>query len=236
MELKYEQELSGKVIVKRNSLAASEVVEKLKAAPELKELDLLQMGVRSMKDNEIIELAKAAVDADSVLLRAQIVSVFDTERFTWPLETEYLLKWCGEGDTDLRRACHNAMTEITADCIRDYALRYLEQGFDENCLIMLIKNCKSGDEERILSLLENIRVTEDDESGWHGIGSAIIESYKRVPVSILLWVYESTLCSWCRKNLIEDLIELGALTESVREECMWDANLDIRELVTNEMQ
>ena len=232
-DLKFEQEIIRKAVVKRNSLTASEVVEKLKAAPELKGLDLLHMGIRGIKDNEIVELAKAAVDTDSVVLRTQIVSVFDTKRFTWPLDPDYFMKWCDEGDPDLKHACHSAMSEITADCIRDYALNYLKKEFDAFCLMMLIKNYKPGDEELILSRLDNVPITDENNSEWHSIDSTILSSYKKLPVSILIWMYESTLCSWCRKNLIEDMIESGALTDEVRNECMWDANLDIRELVAS---
>lgn len=231
-DLKYYQDLSGGFTVKRNSLTASEVVKRLKADPGLKEMDLLEMGIRSLKDNEIVELAKAAVDADSAVLRAQIVSVFDTPRFTWPFDPEYLIKWCGEGDPELRENCHCTMTDITAGCIRDYALRYLQNSFDHYCLIMLIKNYEPGDEEMILPMLKNIEITDENEGEWHGIGCAILDSYKKLPVSILMWVYDTTLCSYCRKSLVEDLIELNALPDSVRDECMWDANPDLRKLVT----
>ena len=47
-----------------------------------------------------------------------------------------------------------------------------------------------------------------------------------------MWVYDTTLCSFCRESLVEKLIELNALTETMRNECMWDANLELRALVT----
>ena len=229
-DLKYEQESTGKVTVRRSSLSAFEAVEKLKADPEL---ELLPMGIRCIKDNEIVELAKAAVETDDLAIRAKIVSVFNTGRFAWPLDADYLLMWCNEGDPDLRQACHVAMSELTSDRIRDYASAYLRKDFDPFCLMMLIKNYKSEDEELILSMLENVDITYEDKSQWHSIGSTILDSYKILPESILLWMYESTLCSWCRKSLIEDLIELGYITDEIRNECMWDADLDIRELVNN---
>ena len=126
------------------------------------------------------------------------------------------------------------MSELISDRIHDYALECLKKGFDASCLCMLIKNYQPEDEELILSMLDNVEITEENEDQWHGIDSAILDSYKMVPVSILLWMYESTLCSWCRKRLIEDLIELGDLTDNIKKDCMWDANLDIRELVTKE--
>ena len=231
-DMKYEQELSDKVSVKRNMLTASEVVRKLKADPGLNRQELLQMGIRCIKDSEILELAKTAVDADSIILRTQIVSVFDTYRFNWPLEPDYLLKWCDEGDQELRSACHSAMSLIKAECIREYAIKILQTGFDAVCLEMLIRNYGPSDEAQILSILDNLPVNDECAELWHRLGFAIRDSYKTLPMSILLWSYESNLCSCCREYLIEDMIELGALSDDIRNECMWDANLDIRELVS----
>ncbi len=45
-----------------------------------------------------------------------------------------------------------------------------------------------------------------------------------------MWVYNSTLCSCCREYTLDPLIERDELTDEMRNECMWDANLDIRDL------
>ncbi|MBO4635864.1 MAG: hypothetical protein J5685_01840 [Clostridiales bacterium] len=231
-DLRKEPLSQGKVTSPKNTPTAADVVELLRSSKDLRELDLLHMGVRRMKEDEIRKLARSAVDTDSNAIRERIVSVFNTKRrFTWPLGTEYLVKWCNERDADLLKACHSAMTFIEDEHIREYALTVLRQGFDADCLMMLIRNFQSGDEAMILSLLEQVTVSDEDDCRWHDIVSVILDSYKKLPLSILLWAYEATLCSCCRMHLIEDLIELGALSEEIRNECMWDADLEIRELV-----
>jgi hypothetical protein len=51
---------------------------------------------------------------------------------------------------------------------------------------------------------------------------------------MLTVLFEKGPCSACRDYLLPRLIELGGLTESMRDECRHDANEDIRELVSKE--
>ena len=230
-DMEYSKDYGKRITRKKNKLTASEVVEKLKADPHLKGTDILRLGVRNMEDQEIRKLAKVAVDTNVSVLRTQIVSVFDTPRFAWPLDPGLLLRWCGEGDEELRVACHSALTEVTGPGMREYARKNLENGFDADCLSMLIRNCDPSDESYILSMLESIPIDEENEGVWHGLGHVINDSYKTLPASLLMWVYNSTLCSCCREYTLDHLIERNALTDVMRNECMWDANLDIRELI-----
>ena len=230
-DMEYSKDYGKRITRKKNKLTASEVVEKLKADPNLKGINILSLGVRNMEDQEILELAKVAADTDSSVLRTQIVSVFDTPRFAWPLDPGLLLRWCGEGDEELRVACHSALTEVKGAGMREYARKRLEKGFDADCLSILIRNYAPSDESYILSMLESIPIEEENEGVWHGLGHVINDSYKTLPASLLLWVYNSTLCSCCREYTLDHLIERGELTDVMRNECMWDANLDIRELV-----
>ena len=230
-DMEYSKDYGKRITRKKNKLTASEVVENLKADPNLKGIDILRLGVRNMEDQEIRKLAKVAADTNVSVLRTQIVSVFDTPRFAWPLDPGLLLRWCGEGDEELRVACHSALTEVTGAGMREYARKNLENGFDADCLSMLIRNCDPSDESYILSMLESIPIDEENEGVWHGLGHVINDSYKTLPASLLMWVYNSTLCSCCREYTLDHLIERNALTDVMRNECMWDANLDIRELI-----
>jgi hypothetical protein len=49
---------------------------------------------------------------------------------------------------------------------------------------------------------------------------------------MLLALYEKGPCSFCRKTAVWRLMERGALTGELRAECVWDANDEIRELVS----
>jgi hypothetical protein len=47
---------------------------------------------------------------------------------------------------------------------------------------------------------------------------------------ILLWMYENGLCSDCREDIVERLLEMNQLTPKILEECRNDCNAVIREL------
>ncbi|MBO4408139.1 MAG: hypothetical protein J5786_02555 [Clostridiales bacterium] len=201
---------------------APEIVSIFEEGKELRGLDILHMGIHKMSDEEKKKLAQMAVDTDNIRLRTQIVSLYITERMVWPLEISYLLSWCDEGDEDLRDSCEEALTLFEAPGIREYALR------TEN-VPLLICNYKPQDEELLMDLLMKIEIDDNDDNDWHHIRMLITD--KDLPDRFLCWVYETTLCSFCRECVVSDLIERGTFPERYREECMWDADLDIRALI-----
>ena len=48
---------------------------------------------------------------------------------------------------------------------------------------------------------------------------------------MLLTLYERGPCSFLREFEVRRLLELNALPDHLREECAWDANDDVRDLV-----
>ena len=52
-----------------------------------------------------------------------------------------------------------------------------------------------------------------------------------IPNSILIWAYENSLCSCCRERIIESMLKKDLLTPELRQECLYDANLEIRKMV-----
>ena len=52
-----------------------------------------------------------------------------------------------------------------------------------------------------------------------------------IPNSILNWAYENSLCSCCREHITESMLRKGLLTPELKQECLHDANLEIRDMV-----
>ena len=50
-------------------------------------------------------------------------------------------------------------------------------------------------------------------------------------VRILCSLYEKGPCSFCREFIVDRLIEFGSLSASMRAECAYDANDEVRQLV-----
>lgn len=208
---------------------AKEIVEQLKADKELFGINLIRLGIRKMSEEEKLLLAKEAIDTTSLQLRTQIVSAFYSSWFTWPAEASYLVEWTKLGDEALSCVCRDAMSEIKAKEIREYALESLKNGFDKDCACMLIQNFEQGDEEVLLPMLYDLEIDDEDQNGWHAIGHVILDN--DLPDSMLYWVYKSTLCSFCREAAVEKLLKREGIPEGFRVECSWDARLDIRKMV-----
>ena len=208
---------------------AEELIAKVKADKDLSGIGLLRLGIRNMPEEEKIRFAKEAVDTTSIKLRTQIVSAFYSSWFQWPLDPSYLVKWCAIGDEDLTKVCLEAMSELKSDEIRRFALDRLEKGFDPDIVCMLIRNFEAGDEDILIPMLYDIKIDDEETTGWHAIGHVILDD-ERLPDPFFYWIYESTLCSFCRESAVERLMKKGDLPEGFLEECLWDADLDIRRM------
>jgi hypothetical protein len=98
---------------------------------------------------------------------------------------------------------------------------------------MLARNWKPGDHEVALGWFVN----EKDRAVRHRMGLDLRNLWDARPdpsakPRMLLTIYEYGPCSECRYSAVSRLIELGALPDSIREECAYDADEDIRKLVS----
>lgn len=208
-----------------------EVISFLESQDELTSRDIRDYGIRRIGDEDIGRLAQVAVDTSSLELRAKIVSLYqmDKYRWKWPFDPSCLIEWCHLDNAELQEACHHVMTFIVSDDIREYARTYLQRGFDGDCVCMLVRNYREEDKELLLSLLAKIPISEDTHEIWHHIDYTIIVC--DLPDEFMIWIYETTLCSFCREDAVRKLLERGTLPNNYIEECRWDARLDIRRLI-----
>jgi hypothetical protein len=97
---------------------------------------------------------------------------------------------------------------------------------------MLSLNFQEGDHALIEWLAEQPEVDEDEE---HSRGLGMTHFVKQHEGSknarILTLTYGKGACSGCREWLVGDLMEMGALPDAIRDECRYDANLELRAMV-----
>ncbi len=124
-----------------------------------------------------------------------------------------------------------AMRYIESDEVREYALAEIEKTNGRDLAGVLIRNYRPGDESVILPMLYEMSINMDNSEEWHKIGSIILDKAEDLPKEFLFWIYESTMCSFCRKEVLDCMLSKGEVPEQYLEECEWDANLEIRELV-----
>jgi hypothetical protein len=118
--------------------------------------------------------------------------------------------------------------------VRELAFRLVNSDVESRgeAIALLNKNFEPGDHDIVLGWYE----AEQDRQIRHSFGMDLREFWKRHPddrtdVRMQRSMYEKAPCSHCREIAVNRLIELDALTESMRAECAYDANSDIRDLV-----
>ena len=133
---------------------------------------------------------------------------------------------------------NEALSLLKDERLHDYATALLKKGFNPSAVRLLINNIRRSDEAFIMSFLEELPITEENAGEWHGIASEIGGNgdNPEMPEALLIWAYESTLCSYCRKMVVEKMIKRGMLTDELKEELKWDANLDISKIVGEDLE
>jgi hypothetical protein len=74
-----------------------------------------------------------------------------------------------------------------------------------------------------------------DEDGRHSVVSDLLSIAPRMVDAgreiAWRWIYENSPCSFCRNSVIRDMVGHRFLPDSIREEAIWDAESDTRQLV-----
>jgi hypothetical protein len=128
-------------------------------------------------------------------------------------------------DEELQHAAIAALASTQDSRVREFALYHLEKEPRLACqgaVELFIKNYQLGDNKLIETVLDICGDIDDI----HGLGIDLLnlaeaQSYQEL-ANCILWVYEKTPCSHCRKEAVEILIEWGMASESLLSECLWD--------------
>lgn len=220
---------------KKNRVTAEVILSWIREDPKIERLEMMCRGLMTMDASEAEKLAKHFNTETDPDIKASIASVFTSHKYLWPLDVSILMDCTISDNSRLAEQINAALSLLKDDRLHDYARDVLEKGFDHSAIIMLIRNIRKEDESLIFQHLEGLPITYDNEDIWHEIVFAILDSINTIdfPSSFLYWAYEASLCSQCRESIVDELIKRKELPESYKEEMKWDANLDIRALVTN---
>ena len=219
--------------------ATSEIVMSwIRKEPKIERSEMRARGLMTMSRTEALKLAEQFIIETDTDIKASIASVFTFGKYRWPLDAGLLIECAASDNPRLAEEVRSALSLLKDERLHDYAISILEKGFDSTAVRILINNIRKSDESFILSLLEELPVTEENEEDWHLIASdiGVNGDNPELPESLLTWAYESTLCSWCRNNIVEKLIKRGMLTAEIKEELRWDANLDISKMIDEDWE
>ncbi|MBR1529546.1 MAG: hypothetical protein IJ642_09635 [Oscillospiraceae bacterium] len=113
------------------------------------------------------------------------------------------------------------------------ALEILKNHYDEDALAMLISYYQPEDKNILLESLNQVIIDRGDFLGWHHITIEILnqaEKNSAFPDEALFWIYENSQCAYCRHDAVKIMKNRHILTDSIIEECRFDAFEETRKL------
>ncbi len=188
---------------------------------------------RCAEEEKRKSLAQEAIKEVDLDKKAELLSVFQHHNF--PLPHDIIIEYANSSHERLHDVSLDVLTNCQSNVVRDYALSLMaEENLKAHALKMLLCNYTPEDKQFLLDELGKLKVTYDDESDWHDIGFKILHLFdeeRDLPKEFLLYIYNTTLCSCCRKSAIQTLDKRHWLTEDIIEECRFDSNKNIKEYI-----
>jgi hypothetical protein len=182
-----------------------------------------------------LELAAKALLAETNVQRVRaLLDVFHWRRF--PLDHTPLIDMARSDDIEIAFRTALALQHIADPSVRELGLELLGvEGTRYRGVWLLTTNYQETDQGL---LAEVCAAAPTDEDLAHRLGLAALEFEEAHPgpgsTSALLSVYEWTPCAGCRESCVRHLVKHNALTEAIREECLWDCEEETRALARGE--
>ncbi|MDN6860062.1 hypothetical protein QO207_26025 [Pseudomonas sp. CAN2814] len=141
-----------------------------------------------------------------------------------------LLQWISDPDEDLQWIAIRAMVPITHKELRIVARKLIMTGNIANGFALLANNFSDGDFAMCVKRLTRF---EDADETHHLVGH-ILDLCQAHPgaeaLDCLLYVYEYSPCSTCRKQAVKAMTQSATTPHWVLEEAIFDAEPETREL------
>jgi hypothetical protein len=183
---------------------------------------------------DLVALLARLNEEENEAVIVRILKVFHVAEL--PQITPLFWKLVESKNVKIRNIAIDAMAKIKDSRIGELARKKLkDKNFkdkDAAFIQLLIENFISKDDQLILNALNQMSVSDDVA---HTVGFAIREIYraneKLVTSALLQWDYEHNPCSECRCSTVGLLMDLKGMTSDMLEECQYDSNEEIRQLV-----
>lgn len=194
---------------------------------------LLTCGwMRRNKGQEVSRLAAYYRDEKEWDIRYQILRMLAKKECAWALDLTQLFADSQSEHSELSEWAFTALGYRKDAKVRTYALELLQNGVHTaEAVSMLAKNYEACDKDILVNTVKQIPVTYWG-SGWHGVFGDILDLFdepgKGKPNELLLYMYQNTLCSFCREYIVKQMGRRRMLTRELLEEMQYDCNEEIR--------
>lgn len=186
----------------------------------------------NLKHKELIKIAfdlKEERDEKNIIKYLRIFS-----QVKYPLEVKNLYNFLEHDNKEIISSIIECLKYFNDLKIRNFALNKLnDKNFDEDYLELLIENFTEDDSKLITKLLKSIR----NKDKFHSLGLSVLDIYKKnktnTCIEALKVIYNKGQCGFCRLHAIEIMIENKVLPEYIKQEGIFDSNIEIRELIKN---
>jgi hypothetical protein len=183
----------------------------------------LKFAKRANQD-ELETLARIAVDEPSYFIKTALLRVFSFADF--PLDVGLLLPYATSDDEALRDVTVDALSRIEDQRIHALAVRLLNDGQVENALTLLEGNFETGDEALIRKHVTRLTRARHDIIG--SVTKIYGKHKSNTCGDTLLHLYKNAVCSHCRCDVVETMINNGVMPENILAECQYDSYEDTR--------
>lgn len=142
-----------------------------------------------------------------------------------------LLQWISHPDEQIQWAAVKALAPITHGELRQAAKRLITDGGIANGVALLVNNFEAGDFSMCAG---HLALLEDADEAHHLVGE-LLDLCEAHPgdeaIDCLLYVYEHSPCSTCRRRAVKALIDANTAPAWVLIESAFDADPETRALV-----
>ena len=214
--------------IDRKKMSADEFIEYAENN-SVKRKDIITL--RRAEHSEKIKIAETVISENNLDKKAELLKAFTTSTNPFPLKPEILTYYAVSENKNLCETAVDAMTYIKADCLHDFALKKLKRyrkNFPFEIVIILINNYSPEDKNFLLEIINRFKIDCTNSSGWHNIVLGIVSNIENLPDEFVYFVYEKSMCSFCRESAVDEFIRRNLFTEKIRSECLLDCNSDIR--------
>ena len=234
--IRQEQERTKRLLEERNDNRedernAEDIIE-LAQNNGLEYLDCMRFR-RTADDDQKLLLAKAIIEEPDLDKKAQMLNAFYRDDEGFPLSPEEIISYTKLDNEKLSENAFDAIAYSKDIAVREYAIQLLQSGQKlVQAIRMLIMNYQMQDKDLLLSSLDKLRVNYTDEDDWHSVVRSILDAFGRkdkLPKECLLFIYNKSLCSFCREYAVTELAKRRWLSDDLKAECALDSNFNIRD-------
>lgn len=223
---------------------ADEVYYRLKNGEKIGQMCSLMLGRTFMKQDKKLEVLKLAAyykEETELEIRYNLLRLLANRECAWAPSLSCLIADSQSEHSELSERAFTALRHYPKDArVRDYAIALLQKKEHiAEAVSMLAANYEESDKELFVEAVKQIPITYENgfwHSAFYDVMDVFYASGKKKPKELLLYMYQNTLCSFCREYVVKEMGRRHMLTRELLDEMQYDCNSDIREYANKKLR